>query len=97
MYRRAASWHCLRGDHLVIDFGGAAIGDPVCDLVIAWTYLSGKAREIFISKMDLDRETWLRGRAWALWKTTFELCQIADKNSTQALLQKQIIDEVMNE
>jgi aminoglycoside phosphotransferase (APT) family kinase protein len=65
----------------VIDFGGAAVGDPACDLVIAWTYLSGKAREIFISKMDMDTDTWLRARAWALWKATFELCQIADKNS----------------
>ena len=80
----------------VIDFGGAAVGDPACDLVIAWTYLSGKAREIFISKMAMDPDTWLRARAWALWKATFELCQIADKNSPDALFQKRIIDEVMN-
>lgn len=80
----------------VIDFGGAAVGDPACDLVIAWTYLSGKAREIFISKMDMDEDTWLRARAWALWKATFELCQIVDKNSPEAVLQKRIIDEVMN-
>ena len=80
----------------VIDFGGAAVGDPACDLVIAWTYLRGKAREIFMSKMDMDPDTWLRARAWALWKATFELCQITDKNSPEALFQKRIIDEVMN-
>ncbi len=80
----------------VIDFGGAAVGDPACDLVIAWTYLSGKARKIFISKMDIAPDTWLRARAWALWKATFELCQIADKNSAEAQVQKKIIDEVMN-
>lgn len=79
----------------VIDFGGAAVGDPACDLVIAWTYLSGKAREIFISKMDMDPDTWLRARAWALWKATFELCQIKDKTSSEALFQKRIIDEVV--
>jgi aminoglycoside phosphotransferase (APT) family kinase protein len=79
----------------IIDFGGVAVGDPACDLVIAWTYLSGKAREIFISKMDMDADTWLRTRAWALWKATFELCQIADKNSHEAEVQKRIIDEVM--
>lgn len=79
----------------VIDFGGAAVGDPACDLVIAWTYLFGKAREIFISEMDMNTDAWLRARAWALWKATFELCQIADKNSADALLQKRIIDEVM--
>ncbi|WP_342638511.1 aminoglycoside phosphotransferase family protein [Orientia tsutsugamushi] len=80
----------------VIDFGGAAVGDPACDLVIAWTYLSGKARKIFISEMDMDQCTWLRARAWALWKATFELCQIADKNIPEAGLQKRIIDEVVN-
>ena len=80
----------------VIDFGGVALGDPACDLVIAWTYLSGKAREIFISKMDMDSDTWLRARAWALWKATFELCQITDKNSEEARRQKIIIDEVTN-
>ena len=80
----------------IIDFGGAAVGDPACDLVIAWTYLSGKACKIFISEMDMDPDTWARARAWALWKATFELCQIADKNSSEASLQKSIIDEVMN-
>lgn len=80
----------------VIDFGGAAVGDPACDLVIAWTYLFGKAREIFISEMDMDTDTWLRARAWALWKATFELCQIADKRNHEAEAQKRIIDEVAN-
>lgn len=81
----------------VIDFGGAAVGDPACDLVIAWTYLSGKARKIFISKMDIDPDTWLRARAWALWKATFELCQISDKNSPEAKTQKIIIAEAIDD
>jgi aminoglycoside phosphotransferase (APT) family kinase protein len=80
----------------VIDFGGVGIGDPACDLVIAWTYLSGKSREIFINEIDLDDDTWLRARAWALWKATFELTQIKDKNSSEALLQKNIISSVLN-
>jgi aminoglycoside phosphotransferase (APT) family kinase protein len=81
----------------VIDFGGIAVGDPACDLVIAWTYLSGKAREIFISEMDMEQDTLLRARAWALWKATFELCQIADKNSSEAKTQKIIIDEAIDD
>jgi aminoglycoside phosphotransferase (APT) family kinase protein len=81
----------------VIDFGGAAVGDPACDLVIAWTYLAGKARDIFISEMDMDQDTWLRARAWALWKATFELCQISDKNSLESKMQKIIIDEVIDD
>jgi hypothetical protein len=56
----------------------------------------GKARKIFIYEMNMDSDTWLRARAWALWKATYELCQIADKNSPEAGLQKGIIDEVIN-
>jgi aminoglycoside phosphotransferase (APT) family kinase protein len=81
----------------VIDFSGTAVGDPACDLVIAWAYLSGKAREIFVNEINMDSDTVLRARAWALWKATFELCKIADKNSMEARSQKQIIDEVTNE
>lgn len=79
----------------IIDFGGTAVGDPACDLVIAWTYLSGKAREIFMKEMDMDQDTWLRASAWALWKATFELCQISDKTSLEAILQKRIIEDVI--
>ncbi|MDX1916748.1 MAG: hypothetical protein SFT68_02045 [Rickettsiaceae bacterium] len=80
----------------VIDFGGAASCDPALDLVISWAYLSGKAREVFISKMDMDSDKWLRSRAWALWKAIFELCQIADKNSPEAQVQKRIIERSIN-
>lgn len=79
----------------VIDFGGTAMGDPACDLVMAWTYFTGKAREIFMKEMGLDENTWLRTRAWALWKATFELCQIDDKDGFEAKEQKRIIHEVI--
>jgi aminoglycoside phosphotransferase (APT) family kinase protein len=29
----------------VIDFGRCGVGDPACDLVIAWTVLRGDARD----------------------------------------------------
>lgn len=79
----------------VIDFGGVALGDPACDLVIAWTFLNGKSREIFMHEMDLDDNTWLRAKAWVLWKASFELCQIEDKNSHMADIQKKIINSVI--
>lgn len=80
----------------IIDFAGIALGDPACDLVIAWTFLKDSARDIFIREMALDEDTWLRAKAWALWKATFELCQIADKNSPEALIQKKIIQDVID-
>ena len=52
----------------VIDFGQLGIGDPACDLVIAWTFLTGKSRDLFRAALPLDSATWARGRGWALWK-----------------------------
>lgn len=52
----------------VIDFGSTAIGDPACDLVIAWTFLAGESRRIFKAELPLDNGAWARARGWALWK-----------------------------
>ncbi len=79
----------------IIDFGGMGVGDPACDLVIAWTLLQDKARAVFMDAMELDHETWLRAKAWALWKASFELLQIKDKNSHMAFIHRKIIDEVL--
>lgn len=52
----------------VIDFGGLGVGDPACDLAIAWTLFTGKSREAFKAAVNLDEATWARARGWALWK-----------------------------
>ena len=31
----------------VLDFGSSGVGDPACDTVIAWTFLSGSSRDRF--------------------------------------------------
>jgi aminoglycoside phosphotransferase (APT) family kinase protein len=52
----------------VIDFGQFGVGDPACDLAIAWTLLRGPARDTFRTAMAIDDAMWTRGRGWALWK-----------------------------
>ena len=52
----------------VIDFGTCGVGDPACDLVIAWTFLEGAARAAYRTGTALDDDTWARARGWALWK-----------------------------
>lgn len=52
----------------VIDFGTSGIGDPACDLYIAWTFFDRPGREAFRAMLPLDEETWARGRGWVLWK-----------------------------
>lgn len=63
----------------VIDFGGIAIGDPACDLCIAWTFFTNKSREIFQETLSLDEDTWVRARGWALWKTLLAVESFGDK------------------
>ncbi|MCZ7423407.1 aminoglycoside phosphotransferase family protein [Verrucosispora sp. WMMA2121] len=53
----------------VIDFGTCGVGDPACDLAIAWTLLTADGRQAFRTRLSVDDATWARGRGWALWKT----------------------------
>lgn len=50
----------------VIDFGGLGVGDPACDMMVAWTLLSAETRGLFREAADVDDVTWARGRGWAL-------------------------------
>ena len=50
----------------VIDFGLLGLGDPACDLMVAWTYLPPAARGVFRRALDVDDATWTRARGWAL-------------------------------
>ncbi|MBE1468876.1 aminoglycoside phosphotransferase family protein [Kibdelosporangium phytohabitans] len=50
----------------VIDFGELGVGDPACDLIIAYTLMSAETRATFRATLDVDDATWTRGRGWAL-------------------------------
>ncbi len=50
----------------VIDFGELGVGDPACDLMIAFTLLSAGPRATFRAALGVDEATWTRGRGWAL-------------------------------
>ena len=62
----------------VIDFGTCGVGDPACDLVIAWTLFEGDSRTAFRREVGLDEATWARARGWALWKALITLVALAD-------------------
>ena len=80
--------------YAIIDFGSSAVGDPACDLAIAWTQFFGESRQAFRAALPLDDETWARGRGWALWKA---LITVAGHDSNQRDAEKswRVINEVM--
>lgn len=57
----------------VIDFGTCGVGDPACDLVIAWSFFHGDSRAAFRREVSLDDATWARARGWMLWKAAVTL------------------------
>lgn len=59
----------------VLDFGTFGVGDPACDLTIAWTFLDETSRAAFKVMLPLDADTWTRGRGWAVWKCVIMLAQ----------------------
>jgi aminoglycoside phosphotransferase (APT) family kinase protein len=69
----------------VIDFGSSGVGDPACDMVIAWTLLGGASRATFRAELDVDAGTWSRGRGWALWKALITLASELDPGTPDAL------------
>jgi aminoglycoside phosphotransferase (APT) family kinase protein len=79
----------------VIDFGCAGVGDPACDLAIAWTLFSGKSREAFRAALPVDGPTWARGRGWALWKALITLVAHIDTNPLEAKKARRVLDEVL--
>lgn len=79
----------------VIDFGQLAVGDPACDLAIAWTLFKNESREAFRSAINLDTDTWARGRAWTLWKGLICAANLANSNAVEAKQALSIIGEVL--
>jgi aminoglycoside phosphotransferase (APT) family kinase protein len=50
----------------VIDWGSLGVGDPACDVMVAWKVLSAESRDIFRTALSIDDATWARGRGWAV-------------------------------
>lgn len=50
----------------VIDFGCLGVGDPACDVMVAWKVLSATIRDSLRAALSIDEATWARGRGWAL-------------------------------
>ena len=81
----------------VIDFGQLAVGDPACDLAIAWTFFKGKSRKAFQDELPLDKETWTRARAWTLWKSLVVAAGFTNPNNFESVQCWRIIKEVLED
>ena len=79
----------------VIDFGCTGVGDPACDVMAAWLFLSAETRAIFRDVLRVDDDTWARGKGWALSMGLMALPYYRTTNPVLAAIGRRAIDEVL--
>lgn len=81
----------------VIDFGTCGVGDPACDLAVAWTLLTADGREIFRKRLAVDDATWIRGRGWALWKSLTSCANSLDEDDADAVNARRVLTGILDD
>jgi aminoglycoside phosphotransferase (APT) family kinase protein len=81
--------------HAVIDFGCLGVGDPACDLMVAWNLLSAESRVAFRAALAVDDATWARGRGWALTVGLVAFPYYRDSNPVLAGISRRAIEAVL--
>lgn len=79
----------------VIDFGTLGVGDPACDLMVAWNLFSGESREMFQAVLGVDDATWARGRGWALSQAVIFIPYYLNTNLLGVDYARRAIEEVL--
>ena len=81
----------------VIDLAAAGIGDPACDLMVAWNVLPADARDSFRLAVGLDDATWLRGRGWALAQAVIALPYYRETNPGMSAAARHALCQVLSD
>lgn len=81
----------------VIDFSGLSVGDPACDLMIAWNLFTGESRAAFREAMQADEATWKRGRGHALLQAAIFIPYYLNTNPIGVGYARRTLDEILAE
>ena len=65
----------------VIDWGSMGVGDPACDVMVAWKLHSSIARDTFREALGVDDATWERARGWAISQAVAALTYYTPENN----------------
>lgn len=79
----------------VIDFSAVGVGDPACDLPVAWNLLPAGVRNVFRAALGVDDATWARGRGWALAIALIQLPYYQNTNPALRASARHVIREVL--
>jgi len=81
----------------VIDFGGLGVGDPACDLVIAWSLFSGESRSAFRQALGADDAIWSRARGHALSQAVIFIPYYLESNPVGVAMARRQLSAVLSE
>jgi aminoglycoside phosphotransferase (APT) family kinase protein len=78
----ARNW-LVRGGRIsgVIDWGSMGVGDPACDVMVAWKLHSAASRDAFREALPTDDATWERARGWVLSQAVAILAYYTPENN----------------
>ena len=65
----------------MIDWGAMGVGDPACDVMVAWKLHSAVARDAFRDALPTDDATWERARGWAVSQAVAALAYYTPENN----------------
>ncbi|MCP2014108.1 aminoglycoside phosphotransferase (APT) family kinase protein [Deinococcus sp. HSC-46F16] len=79
----------------VIDFGALRVGDPACELAVAWNWLDAESRLVFREAVGCDEATWVRGRGWALSIAAAEIPYYLHTNPAMVARSRYALSQVL--
>jgi aminoglycoside phosphotransferase (APT) family kinase protein len=65
----------------IIDWDSMGVGDPACDVMVAWKLHSTEARDAFRGALSVDDATWARAKGWALSQAVAILAYYTPENN----------------
>jgi aminoglycoside phosphotransferase (APT) family kinase protein len=57
----------------VLDWNLICVGDPACDVKLAWAVLDAETRPVFRELLEIDDATWARARGWVVSQAVIAL------------------------
>lgn len=82
----------------VLDFGCLGVGDPACDVMVAWKVLPADTRDLFRAELSVDEATWARSRGWALYQSLTALAYYTlETNRVLVLEARRWLAEVLSD
>ena len=79
----------------VIDFSCLCVGDPACDLMVAWMFLTTESRAALRRELEVDDSEWARGCGWALSCALIAIPYYRVTNPTLTGYARRTLDEVL--